>query len=291
MATELIGVEFGSSTLKLAQRKHNQLQQLAVCPLPRGLMEDGRITDPAALSAFLRHVWKTHAIRGRDCALVLPTKCVLSQHLTLPLMDKAALEAQLPQAFQDYLDREKRAYLYDYIVTGIRDSQVSLYAAAVPQDLLDTYRDSFQKAGLRLRLAIPPEMAWRNLILRQTTLPENLAILDLGHSTTRIQIFSGTHYRMGKEIPSARKFAADWEELAREIRRVINFYNYSLLPGESPVNSLYYCGGFAGLEPLRQALENSPDLTFLPISHLLDLPGEHSALHWAIAAGAAVQHL
>lgn len=291
MATELIGVEIGSSTLKLVQRKHNQLQRLAVCPLPRGLMADGRVTDPMALSGIFRSAWKSHAIRGRDCALVLPPQIVLSQHLTLPLMDQAALEAQLPLAFQDYLAPEKRAYIYDYIVTGIQDSQISLYASAVAQDLVDTYRDVFQKAGLRLRLAIPSEMAWRNLLLRQTALPEALAILDLGQSATRIQIFSGSHYRMGKELPPAQAFAADWTELVWEVRKVINFYNYSLPSGEIPVNSLYYCGGYAEMEALRQALEKNADLTFLPISQLLGLPGDPSALYWAIAAGAAVQHL
>lgn len=291
MAAELIGIEIGSSTLKLAQVKHSQLHILAAYPLPRGLMENGRITDPAALAAIFRSAWKSHGIRGRDCALVLPPQSVLSQHLTMPILDRAALEARLPLAFQDYLEGDSAQYAYDYIVTGIHGESISLYAAAVRQDLVETYWDIFHKAGLRLRLAIPREMAWRNLLIRQAMLPEKLAILDLGHSATRIHIFAGTHYIMEKELSSAHAFAQSWDALVSEIRKAINFYNYSLSPGETPLKTLYYCGDYAGTEALREAMACAGELSFHPITHLPEFGGNALAMHCAIAAGAAVQGL
>ncbi len=323
MASRMIGVEFGSNTLKLAVCVGGVVKQMAVSRMPEDMMREGRMTSAAAMTAFLKDMMRENGIRGGNCAMVLPPQVVLSHHVTVPVMSEKELQLNLPFEFRDFTGKDGAHYDYDYVVHSITDQTMELYAAAVHKDVVEEYYAMFKKAGLTLKLAIPAEMAWCNLIAQAEELPEKLCIVDIGHSATRVNIFDGGRFVMGKDIDIAgalidatisenqqidpyvahlRKESdmngvlSDpavqdaYHALAIEVMKIINFYSYTSGDGV-PLEHLYYCGGSAVIEPLRTALLKNTGLTLHHVFRLVNMDDlvTDQALYCALAAGAAIQ--
>ena len=62
--SRMIGVEFGSNTLKMAVVSGGQVKKMAVEAMPEDLVREGRVTSPTAMTAFLKNMMKEHGIRG-----------------------------------------------------------------------------------------------------------------------------------------------------------------------------------------------------------------------------------
>lgn len=319
MIHRMVGVEIGSHTLKLAVVSGGMIRQMAVERLPEDLIRSGRPTSAAALAEFLRGAMKRSGIRGGACALVLPSPLVIAHHVTMPRMNEAELRLNLPFEFRDFVGREGSKYDYDYALMDIRDMEMSLYAAAVPRDAVEEYAAILRRAGLRLKTAIPAEMAWANLIRRNPSLPRKLCVVDVGHGRTRVNIFSDGNFVMGKDIDIAGAFfdetiakarqldihaARKAKELGQhqdlepaflalsmEVLKILNFHAYTDSVPEPTLSQLYCCGGSSVLEPLGTALGSTTGMMPRDVCQLLDLKEDRRdlAIHCAAAAGAAMQ--
>ena len=324
MASKMIGVEFGSNTLKMAVCSDNTVKKMVVARMPEDLVREGRVISPVAMTEFLKATLKENGIRGGSCALVLPSSLVIGHHISMPVMSEAELKLNLPFEFRDFVGKDGAKFDYDYSVLGVRDNVMELYAAAVRKDVVEQYCSIFKKAGLTLKIAVPAEMAWRNLVEEANNLPKKLCIVDIGHSTTRVNIFVDGNFVMGKDIDMAgalidqtiadsqqldpyaarnRKesnmngiLSSDllneaYQTLAIEVMKTVNFFKYSDTSEGGPLEHLYYCGGSAVIEPLRTCLLKATNMTMHHIHRMVRLDGASAdqALYCAMAAGAGIQ--
>lgn len=298
MSRKMIGIELGVETLKLAVVKNGRIVKLAVEKIPTRLIADGRVAAPELLSRFLKDSMKKNRISGRNCAFALPSQIVVSQRLRLPQMTGAELRLNLPYEFQDYVGSLAEEYLFDYIVTGIHEGMMDLYAAAVRKQDVEDFYQVFRDAGLILRQAMPTEMAWLNVVRNAARAPGSLCIVDVGHEKTSVNIYKDKQFVMGKNIDlGGRLFDSaiarqdcleeSFDAVAMEILKTMTFYAYS--EGAEPVADLYLCGGSANMEGLRQAIVQATDMVPHRISDLLMTDDEQMALRCGLAAGAALQ--
>ena len=323
IASRMIGVEFGSNTLKMVVCAGNQVKKMVVERMPEDLVREGRATSPAAMSSFLKSVMKENGIRGGACAMVLPSQLVIAHHVTMPAMSESELMLNLPFEFRDFVGKDGAKYHYDYAVLGVKDNVMELYAAAVRKDVMEQYYAIFKKAGLTLKVAVPAEMAWCNLIAESKSLPDKLCIVDIGHSSTNVNFFVKGNFVMGKEIDMAgalidqtiadtmqidafaartrkeanmnsildSEFLSDpYQTLAIEVMKIVNFFNYSNTAGE-PLEHIYYCGGSSVIEPLRTCLLKATGMNLHNVHRMVKLDGAsmEDALYCTLAAGAAIQ--
>ena len=96
LSSRMIGVEFGSTTLKMAVCVGGKIKDMAVAKMPEDMVREGRVTSPNAMTAFLKTMMKEYGIRGGNCALVLPGSLVIADHVTLPVMSETELKLTLP---------------------------------------------------------------------------------------------------------------------------------------------------------------------------------------------------
>ena len=324
MASKMIGIEIGSNTLKMVVCSGGVVKKAAVRRLPEDLVREGRVTAPAAMVSYLKTMMKENGIRPGACALVLPSQLVLAHRVTMPVMSEAELLLNLPFEFRDFVGKDGAKYHYDYSVMGTHDNIMELYAAAVRKDVVEEYYSILKKAGLTLKVATPPEMAWLNLVNSGANLPEKLCIVDLGHHTTRVSIFAGKNFVMGKTIEmggalidetiaanqqvdafvARTRKEADmdkvltcpacqdaYQALAIEVMKTLNFFSYTDSTEGGNLEHLYYCGGSSVIEPLRTALIKSTGMTLHHAHRLVKMGDNISdlALYCALAAGAAIQ--
>ena len=324
MAHRMIGVEIGSSTLKMSVSVGGTIRQMAAEKMPEDLVREGRPTSAAAMVDFLKTTMKRNGIRGGNCAMVLPSQLVIAHHVTMPLMSESELKLNLPFEFRDFVGKDGAKYDYDYSVMGVKDNVMELYAAAVRKDVVEEYYSIFKKAGLTLKIAIPAEMAWANLIAASQNLPRKVCIVDVGHNSTRVNIFVDGNFVMGKDIEMAgamldETIAAEqkvdayvahtrkeanmnkvlsedvmndaYQALAIEVMKIVNFYAYTDNSEGGQLEHLYYCGGSSVIEPLRTTLLKATGMTMHHVYRLVNMDDTVSdmALYCALAAGAAVQ--
>ena len=324
ISSRMIGVELGSNTMKMAVCSGGVVKKMVVARMPEDLIREGRVSSPAAMTEFLKTKMKDNGIRGGSAALVLPSQTVIAHHVTMPAMSEAELKLNLPFEFRDFVGKDGAKFDYDYSVMDIRDNVMELYAAAVRKDLVEQYVSIFKKAGLNLKIATTSEMAWRNLIEAGSNLPRKLCIVDIGHNTTRVNIFVDGNFVMGKDIDMAgalidqtiadnqqidayaartrkeanmdKVLSADflndaYQTLAIEVMKIVNFFNYSDTTEGGPVEHLYYCGGSSGIENLRTCLLKATGMTLHHIHRLVKLDGASvdQAQYCTLAAGAAIQ--
>lgn len=318
---KILGVEIGSDTLKIALCVNGSVTKMATKRLRHGSVLDGRISSTADVASTLKEAMKENGIRCQNAAVVLPTNIMIGRNISMPLMTESEYELNLPFEFKDFVGRESDKYYYDYIIKSVNGNIAELYACAVQKKDIDVYYELFRKAGLKLKSAIPAEIAWQNLIRTAKNEPSNLCIVDIGYNTTTVNIYSGGFFAMGRDIEyggrnldealgkyldmddfaaRTRKetnlnncLAADactdvYAEIATEVARILKYYND--VHSGSQVQDIYYCGSSAQIEALRTAISRYNDMTPHHISRIV--PGatekDDLTLCCAISAGAAV---
>ena len=295
MGKAYTGIDIGTGQVKLVVCEPNgSIRHAAVCPVPDQLVREGRIVSPEAMSDFLRDAAREHKIKVRDCAVILPAALAFTRRLSVPLMTEEQLKLNLPYEFRDFITQEKDKYVYDYAVVGRlkdeagRDTELDLMAAAALKSTISGYTAMMRRAGFKLRIAAPAEFAYANLLRRYETAhpsegPGEYCIIDLGHSATRIHIFTGGRFEVTKvidcgcalldrviadalhvdqhiaatyksmnhnDVQSLEGCRSIYHTIAVEIMRAVNFYSFT--NPDSRLANAYYCGGGARIPLLLE---------------------------------------
>lgn len=315
MAKAVVGMDIGSCNLKLAVCDAGGVRRLVTEPLPDQLVRDGRVASPEAMASFLRETAAKNHLSVRRCAVVLPAAVCFTKRTTMPAMTVEQLKLNLPYEFRDYITQEKDKYFYDYALLNMEQDeagkprQMELMAAAALKSTIHDYEDLCRWAGFRLLTAVPEEFAYSNLIrgyieAHPERADDEYCIIDLGHTATRVYIFTGRRLEASRVVESggalldgilAESFHVD-EHLARtykltnqngeleleacrsvyraiavEIMRAINFYGYNS-PG-SKLKTAWLCGGGSNIAPLVDQLRETLALELQPIAKLLTASG------------------
>lgn len=332
MGKTRVGFDIGAGDLKIVQCDSAGIRRLAVEPMPDSLVKGGQIVSYDAMVDFIKRSVKKNHISGRDCGLVLSGGEAFLRRLTVPTMTAEQLSVNLPYEFRDYLTMDKDKYFYDYAVNAVKagedgaPGELDLTAAAISKETISNYVSMFRRAGFKLRTAAPPECAYANLIrakeARETREPgdegeREYCILDLGHTATRIYIFTGSRLEASRviEYGSAMVDAAIadalgvdehmahamkeanhdgaqelegsrsvYANIAVEIRKAINFYSFN--NRASTLQDAYFCGGGAYIPALLDAITGTVDLSLKGIRSLL--PGGGRFVEKSVFAAAAV---
>jgi type IV pilus assembly protein PilM len=201
-----------------------------------------------------------------------------------------------------------------------------MVAAAVLKSTVSGYMSMLRHAGFKLKSAAPMEYAFSNIIRRyEASHPSEekreYCIIDLGHTATRLYIYTGSSFSVTKvidiggdlidsaiademnvdeHIAASYKIANKnnvqsldvsrgiYHNIAIEIMRAINFYGFN--NPESNLTDAYYCGGGAKIPLFLEEIANTVKLNLHSIEELM--PGAKSSadvLSCAAAAGIALQ--
>ncbi len=307
MAKNILGIEFGSSRIKISEVKNGELVRFVAEDMPENIVFNGEVVAWDALSDFLSGVLKTNKFGAKQAALVVPESLTFTRRMSVPLMSDAQLKVNLPYEFRDFISEGKDAYIYDYAVAGIeqdeneKDAGLDVIAVAVRRDLMDHYQRLFKGLRLKLTMAAPECLAYGVLVnrLKPELAQRDFIILDLGHSATRINIFSdgvfdtirsietgcaalgrrvaellGCDEHMGRMhliqntdgIMDSDGMRDICQEISIDVMRAVNYYTYE--KRDNTLDTIYLCGGGALIPQLRNELKESVPLNVVPLSDL-----------------------
>lgn len=331
MAKTYLGIDIGANELHLALVKGNSVQCLPPEPIPDNLVKEGRVVSVETMAGVLRQAVKKNKISTKSCAVVLPPELVFTRRVSIPYMTIEQLELNLPYEFHDYIQKDKDLYFYDYAVISVVNDvagvpkTLELLAAAVGKDIVAEYRRIAAKAGLHLEIAIPENLAYRNLILnheqKTANHPAEYCIVDMGHTAIRVHMFQGdahettrvidfggaeldrlisegkdvdlhvaVNYKLGnhENVQELDTCMDLYRRISVEILRAINFYDYN--NPNSNLADVYFCGGLTLVEPLMAVVRQTLELNLHDIQVLM--PEQTTGAfpeRYAAAAGVALQ--
>jgi len=321
MSKAQLGVDIGNRAVHMVAWD-GKLRKSVTAPLPEGLVRDGRIISAAAMTDFLKTMRKKNHLPRGHVSLVLHSEDCFCRRFDVPAMTHNQLKVNLSYEFRDFITQEKEKYFYDYAVLDVLDggAKLDLMAAAVAKKTIADYDDMLRRAGLRLRVAIPEEIAYTNLFERfkSAAAKGSCCILDLGHAALSIHMLRDGRHQTGRNLDFGCSALDDviaehfnvapyvactyresnfedclnlpackeiYSHMALEVLKAVNFYNYS--NAEQPVEWICCWGGGEKIEPLLETLRETLSVPVEGWEALLPGLGREPAS--LLALGAALQ--
>ena len=228
-----IGIDIDSHNIRIIKMgKHATFNQCIADSIPEGLMHEGRIVSEDVLARHIRGIMGLNKIKGRKCALCLPSQHVITKVIFLPKMDKAILMENIYYDLKEYLPLSLDKYIIDYKIMDVSVSNGiehwSILTVAVLKEVALSYTKMLKKAGLKPIYFDTPSNCLHKLLInfasleRQSILNNgNVCLVDLGPYYSNIVIFHKGSYFVEKTVLTQ----TDLRQVLDEILRVIRYYN------------------------------------------------------------------
>lgn len=296
---ECLGIEIGTGSIKLVSKDGYLLVDT-----PDNALREDELVAFDGMASLIKETLKENDIKEKKIALVLPDSNTYLRRLTMPYMSVKQLTVNLPYEFKDITGNKKDDYIYDYAFIDHDEKEMELLGGAVEKELLERYQEMFKKSGLKLVKATPREIAISEL-LQENGITKDVAFVDLGYTTTKVDIYRNGFYDTSRIIESgikdmvkvvsevlycdehiAREFLKDnkndvihnekmtelFEDISVKITRAINYYIYE--NQENSLEDLYLYGGGCYIEPFTTTIKNSVSLNTKKIGELFNSDDE-----------------
>jgi type IV pilus assembly protein PilM len=290
----LLGVDIGTTSIKVCLLKKTKegrfaLSGLACRSYDHDLLHDGSIIDRPFVAQELKDLLNDGSIRTRNAASALSSYSVITKRVTMPFLEKGALESAVKIEVENIIPFPLKDIYYSYDIMGAdeeKERMMNLLIVAAKKEIVEGYIKTFELAGLNLCVLDVDIFAITNLI-EQIYKPESHSILaaDIGASVTNIAIVKGVNIEFTREILVGGKYSTS--ELAKpqrlgsgeaegkkrkgnddatvalydfianissEINKTVNFY-VATKPRET-VGKIYLTGGSSLAPGLKKQIES-----------------------------------
>ncbi|MEK3807775.1 pilus assembly protein PilM [Bacillus sp. FSL H8-0547] len=267
--------------IRYAELKQAEPLMMGMCEerlLPEGLIRGGVIQDFDTLSLILDECVREWGIKGRKVRFTVPDSHVVIRKVSVPgdLIDdeiRGHLYVEIGSSIHLPFDES----VFDYIVTGRTDKELQLLLFASGEELVRSYSDLFDSAGLKPDAAdISPLCQYRfylnqkpkvdhasSVMLIQYDLSGvNLSIFQQEQPVFMRNIEVEKNIRESEQISvsmSPEDFRLQANEIIKEIDHVLNFYRFSLNQGNDEVSSFILTGDHPLLHEAERLLAERYD--------------------------------
>ena len=221
--------------------------------VPDNIVKNGEIVSKNLLAQLIKDTLKEHGIRTKKSAFVIAGDQVLIRDLKVPKMTEEQLRYNLPFEFRDFIRGELKDYLFDYAYrpaldgeTPSQDEGLNLLGVAIPAAYYNTLNEITQMAGLKLVKA-QPEVCVLEAFLKKLDSKEERnkerCFLDIGNTTTRMQVFKNGRYKLSHIIDIGEKHIvqtiADHKNVDMELARTYLRTNFEDCTNAEEVKAAY----------------------------------------------------
>ena len=232
-AGPLIGIDIGSQQIKIAELRPGKtgltVSALALGPTPLGIIQNNIITDPAAMGMALKQLMRESGITvKRAVGCISGQNAVVIRIIEVPRMTDAELKETMKWEVERHVPFAPSETVLDYqpltplTPEAANGPNMEVLLAVAQQDAVSNYLDVLFAAGLdpvavdieplavaRAVLdvsggqpvvrpqALPGDLAYSG------SLPETVAVVNIGAANTEIAIFQGDQLAFPRSLPLA----------------------------------------------------------------------------------------
>lgn len=192
----LIGLDIGSRTLKLAEiidtKAGSTLKNFSTIDIEPGLIEEGSVRDPEAVSGYIRELFKSIKIKDKNVAISIGGYSVIVKKINVQTMTEDELHESIPFEAEQYIPFDISEVNLDFQILGESEhnpNQMNVLLVAAKKEMISEYINLMKMAKLNPRIIDVDAFALQNIYkFNYTPEDENIALIDIGASKTSLNI-------------------------------------------------------------------------------------------------------
>ncbi|MGD0584419.1 MAG: type IV pilus assembly protein PilM [Oryzomonas sp.] len=197
---EVIGVDIGSSSVKLVQIKclkdAFQLLNVGIVPLPPEAIVDNTLIDSSSIVIALKNLVTSLGIKVKDVACSISGNSVIIRKITLPAMPAEELEDQIIWEAEQYIPFDINDVNMDFQILSpdsIDPAKMNVLLVASKKDIINDYMAVFNEAAMQLSVVDVDSFAVQNAfeINHDIGPDEVVALINIGSAIMNINIVKG----------------------------------------------------------------------------------------------------
>jgi len=194
---EVIGIDIGSSSVKLVQLKEHKgvynLLNAGIIPLPPEAIVDNTLMDSSAIVDVIKNLTSSLAVKVKDVACSISGNSVIIRKISLPAMPPEELEDQIIWEAEQYIPFDINDVNMDFQILSpdsIDPSRMNVLLVASKKDIINDYVAVFNEAGLHLSVVDVDSFAVQNAfeVNHEFGSDEVLALVNIGASIMNINV-------------------------------------------------------------------------------------------------------
>jgi type IV pilus assembly protein PilM len=180
-----------------------------------GLIKEGEIRNEDELAFKIRAALQKHkrkAPRTRYVVASLPEEKAFLQVIQMPKMPEEDLKSAVIYEAENYIPLPiEEVYLDSVVVKPLVDhlDHFDVLIAALPKKIVNSYLNCLKKAGLFPQVFEIESLAIARALVKKSTSPVPLLLIDLGATRTSFIIFSGYSLKFTSSIPVSSQSITD----------------------------------------------------------------------------------
>jgi len=192
----LVGLDIGARTIKLAEIVNSKigfvLKSFSTINIEPGLIEEGSVKDPEALSEYIRELFKSAKLKEKNVAISIGGYSVIVKKINVQTMKEDELHETIHSEAEQYIPFDISEVNLDFQILGESEynpNQMSILLVAAKKEMVDEYINLMKLAKLNTRIIDVDAFALQNIFEYNYTLEdENIALIDIGASKTSLNI-------------------------------------------------------------------------------------------------------
>lgn len=209
---QLLGLDIGSSGIKLVQLKENRgryiLQKFGVKELEPEVIVDGTVMDEGRVVSAIKELIEEHHIKLKQVAISISGHAVIVKKISLPPMPDEELEGQVKLAAEQYIPFDINEVNLDFHVLPASDSpdeqgEMSIILVAAKKDKINELTELVKAAGLTPVIMDVDAFAIENMygIAIGGAEDETVTLVNIGASVMNVNIVRGGISLFTRDIP------------------------------------------------------------------------------------------
>jgi type IV pilus assembly protein PilM len=200
MKKDLVGIDIGSSSIKLVQLKETkagyQLEKLGMVPLPAEAIVDNTLMDTSAIVEAVRHLIRTLDIKVTQAACSISGNSVIIRKIGFPVMPADELEEQIHWEAEQYIPFDINDVNIDFHILGPDEfdpAKMNVLLVASKKDIINDYVAVFNEAGIALTVLDVDCFALQNAfeINYEPSFDDIIALVNIGSNIMNLNIIRG----------------------------------------------------------------------------------------------------
>ena len=212
---KIVGIDIGSRFIKAVQADAGRpgcwrIIKAAVVPTPHDAVRDGIVVDQAGVAAAVRAMLSGAGIDANAVVAAISGTSVIVRHIKLPRMPESVLRKSVRFAAAKHISSSVEDSMIEFEITGQvpgEDDKMNVMLVAAPNDMVESRLSALTLAGLEpVAVDIEAFALQRALVDLSPTRPgegTTLALLDIGATTTDVNIIANGLFALTRNVPIA----------------------------------------------------------------------------------------
>ncbi|MEA3470813.1 MAG: type IV pilus assembly protein PilM [Thermodesulfobacteriota bacterium] len=198
---KIVGVDIGSSLIKLVELEDTPrgyvLRGFAQIPLEKGVIEDGQVVNPSALTHTIKDLTKLSKITTKNVATALSGHFAIVKKATFRAMEEDELRDLIVDEADEYLPFDDIGKVnFDLHILGentLNTEQIDVIIAAAEKRIIKSYTSPIEKAGYSVAIVDVDSFALETAYEENYEFDEEdvVVLVNIGASMTNINVVRG----------------------------------------------------------------------------------------------------